>query len=142
MSAGWDDRVVVRGSVERTRGLPVVVEGVGGGVVGVVPGTRGDPVPPGVAVLDLEAFDPAADIDGRLTRYLLALISTGVAVVGPRVGHPAGGLPVGRRRLGRRRRAGRGSRRRLGSGGRRGRRGGRWSRHGGGRRDRPCRWRP
>src|SRR5436305_6415978 len=62
-SAGRDGRVDEGRADLAARDFPVVVEGVGGGVVGVFPGTRGDPVPPGVAVGNPEPGHRAAHLD-------------------------------------------------------------------------------
>jgi hypothetical protein len=87
-------------------GLAVVVEGVSGGVVRVIPRAGGDSVPPSVAVLDGEADDSAGDGDCHAGRNVRALDAAAICVVGPRMRDAPSGFRIRLPPRGRGRRSG------------------------------------
>lgn len=86
------------GSAQAARRRTIVVEGIGGRVVLTVPRTRRNPVPPRIAIGNLEALQLAGNLHCRERRNRRTLRPTRIRVVRPRIRRPTRRLRTRRRR--------------------------------------------
>src|SRR5665213_365342 len=92
--AGWDVRIDEWSPFEAAGRLSIVIEGIRGTVVRVVPWTGCDAVPPGVAVRDRETRDLAGDLNGVIGGDLRSFGASRIFIVGPCVNDAARRLGI------------------------------------------------